>query len=166
MRITEQRNHFVRRRQTVLNAESSRVIIRPYGAGDGARVKGLIERVAKLSDADVKYLLEIIFRDFSERHRYLEEALERNFEHVAVHSPKSASFSPERRLLLGAYFTAEYSVEAAALFNPSIVPHPDQKGLGKGSQRFIMSFRATGEGHISSIEFRSGIIDEDHDLYF
>ena len=166
MRLKEQRSRFVRRRQTVLNAESSRVIVRPYGAGDGARVKGLIERVAKLSDVDVKSLLETIFRDFSERHRYLREALERNFEHVVAQSPKSASLSPERRLLLGAYFTAEYSVEAAALFNPSIVPHPDQKGLGKGSRRFIMSFRATGEGHISSIEFRSGIIDEDHDLYF
>lgn len=166
MRLKEQRSRFVRRRQTVLNAESSRVIIRPYGTGDGARVKGLIERVAKLSDVDVKYLLENIFRDFSERHRYLREVLERNFAHVVAHSPKSASLSPERRLLLGAYFTAEYSVEAAALFNPSIVPHPDQKGLGKGSRRFIMSFRATGEGHISSIEFRSGIIDEDHDLYF
>ena len=166
MRVTEHRNHFVRRRQTILNAESSRVIIRPYGAGDGARVKGLIERVTKLGDVEVKYLLGDIFRDFSERHRYLEEALERNFEHVVAHSPKSASLSPERRLLLGAYFTAEYSVEAAALFNPSIVPHPDQKGLGKGYQRYIMSFRATGEGHISSIEFRSGIIDKDHDLYF
>jgi predicted GH43/DUF377 family glycosyl hydrolase len=61
--------------------------------------------------------------------------------------------------------TAEYSVEAAALFNPSIVPHPDQKGIKKGSLRFIMSFRATGEGHISSIEFRSGIVDENLDLY-
>jgi len=166
MRLKEQRSRFGRRRQTVLNAESSRVIIRPYGAGDGERVKGLVARVAKLSDVDVKYMLEIIFRDFSERHRYLREALERNFKHIVAHSPKSASLSPERRLLLGAYFTAEYSVEAAALFNPSIVPHPDQKGLGKGSRRFIMSFRATGEGHISSIEFRSGIIDEDHDLYF
>ena len=71
----------------------------------------------------------------------------------------------EQCLLLGAYFTSEYSVEAAALFNPSIVPHPDQKGLDKGSLRFIMSFRATGEGHVSSIEFRSGIIDENEDIY-
>ena len=107
MKVTARRNGFVRRRQTVLNAESSRVIVRPYGAGDGARVRSLIERVAKLSDAEVKDMLEIILRDFSERHRYLGEALERNFEHAAAHSPQSASFSPERRLLLGAYFTAE-----------------------------------------------------------
>jgi hypothetical protein len=111
-------------------------------------------------------VLGTIFREFSERHRYFREALEKNFEHVAEHSPKSRSLSLERRLLLGAYFTSEYSVESAALFNPSIVPHPDQKGVSKGSQRFIMSFRATGEGHVSSIEFRSGVIDKNHDIYF
>jgi hypothetical protein len=126
----------------------------------------LVERVTKLSDDEAQDLLETVFRNFSERHRYFREALERNFEHVAVHSPKSRSLSPERQLLLGAYFTCEYSVESAALFNPSIVRHPDQKSVSKGSQRFVMSFRATGEGHISSIEFRSGIIDENHDLYF
>ncbi len=149
-----------------MSAESSRVITRLYFPGDAPRLERMIELVTKLSDDDVHNLLETIFRDFSERHRYFKEALERNFEHVAANSPKSRSLSLERRLLLGAYFTSEYSVESAALFNPSIVPHPDQKGISKGSQRFIMSFRATGEGHISSIEFRSGIIDENHDLYF
>jgi predicted GH43/DUF377 family glycosyl hydrolase len=74
--------------------------------------------------------------------------------------------SSEKQLLLGSYVTAEYSVEAAALFNPSIVPHPDQKGVEKGSLRFVMSFRATGEGHLSSIEFRSGIVDENDDILF
>ncbi len=126
----------------------------------------MIERIGNLSDDDVQLLLETIFRDFSERHRYFRKALERNFERVAARSPKCHSLSPERRLLLGAYFTSEYSVESAALFNPSIVLHPDQKGVSKGSKRFVMSFRATGEGHVSSIEFRSGIIDENHDLYF
>jgi predicted GH43/DUF377 family glycosyl hydrolase len=125
----------------------------------------MLERVTKLSDDEAQRLLGTIFRDFSERHRYFRETLERNFERVAAHSPKSRSLSPERRLLLGAYFTSEYSVESAALFNPSIVQHPDQKGVSKGSKRFIMSFRATGEGHVSSIEFRSGIIDEYKDLY-
>ena len=156
----------MRRRRTVLSAENSRVITRPYIPGDGPRLERMIERIGNLSDDDVKLLLETIFRDFSERHRYFRKALERNFERVAARSPKCHSLSPERRLLLGAYFTSEYSVESAALFNPSIVLHPDQKGVSKGSKRFIMSFRATGEGHISSIEFRSGIIDENHDLYF
>ena len=91
---------------------------------------------------------------------------ERNFERISENVPKRLILTDEQRLLLGAYFTAEYSVEAAALFNPSMVPHPDQKGVAKGSLRFIMSFRGTGEGHVSSIEFRSGIVDENHDIYF
>ncbi len=165
-RVIENHRKFVRRRRTVLSAENSRVITRPYIPGDGPRLERMIERVGNLSDDNVQLLLKTIFRDFSERHRYFREALERNFEQVAAHSPKIRSLSLERRLLLGAYFTSEYSVESAALFNPSIVLHPDQKGVSKGSQRFVMSFRATGEGHISSIEFRSGIIDEIHDLYF
>ena len=165
-REVEHHGKFVRRRRIVLNAENSRVITRPYFPGDGLRLERMIERVTKLSDDEAQRLLGTIFRDFSERHRYFRETLERNFERVAAHSPKSRSLSPERRLLLGAYFTSEYSVESAALFNPSIVQHPDQKGVSKGSKRFIMSFRATGEGHVSSIEFRSGIIDEYKDLYF
>lgn len=165
-RVVERHREFVRRRRTVLTAENSRVITRPYFPGDGPRLEHMIERIKKLSDDDVQRLLETIFRDFSERHRYFRKTLERNFERVAAHSPNSRSLSQERRLLLGAYYTSEYSVESAALFNPSIVPHPDQKGVSKGSKRFVMSFRATGEGHVSSIEFRSGIIDEDHDLYF
>ena len=74
--------------------------------------------------------------------------------------------SREQRLVIGAYFTARYSVEAAALFNPSIVMAPSLAGDSEGSCRFVMSFRATGEGHISSIEFRSGIIDVNNDIYF
>ena len=70
-----------------------------------------------------------------------------------------AHFPPEKKLLLGAFLTKEYSIEAAALFNPSIVPHPDQSGLQHGEKRFVMSLRATGEGHISSIVFRTGIVD-------
>jgi hypothetical protein len=74
--------------------------------------------------------------------------------------------SEERRLLIGSYFTCEYSLESAALFNPSMVQHPDQTGLGAGVTRFIMSVRACGEGHISSIEFRTGVIDREHRLVF
>ncbi len=166
MRITEQRKQLVKRRSTLLNAESARVITRPHIPGDRARTKGLIARVTMLNVDDVHNLLESVFQDFSARHRNYREALQRNFDCIADHVPKSISLSSEQQLLLGAYFTAEYSVEAAALFNPSIVPHPDQKGVDKGSQRFVMSFRATGEGHVSSIEFRSGIVDENCDIYF
>ncbi len=166
MRVKEQRKQLVKRRSTLLNAESSRVITRPHIPGDKARSRGLIARVSKLSDDDVHNLLEAVYQDFSGRHRKYREVLQRNFNRIAEHVPKRLSLSSEKQLLLGAYFTAEYSVEAAALFNPSIVIHPDQKGVDKGSQRFVMSFRATGEGHLSSIEFRSGIVDANEDIYF
>jgi predicted GH43/DUF377 family glycosyl hydrolase len=166
MRFSEQRRQLVKRRPTVLNAESARVITRLHIPGDKTRTKALIERVSKLSDEDVQHLLDDVIQDFSGRHRNFRKVLERNFSRIAEHVPKRISLSPEHQLLLGSYFTAEYSVEAAALFNPSVVPHPDQKGVDKGSQRFVMSFRATGEGHVSSIEFRSGIVDANHDIYF
>ena len=166
MRIREQRKQLVQRRSTVLNAESARVITRPHIPGDKARTKVLIDRVSKLSNEDVQHLLEAVMQDFSGRHRKFREVLQRNFGRIERHVPKRFTLSPEQQLLLGAYFTAEYSVEAAALYNPSIVPHPDQNGVAKGSQRFVMSFRATGEGHVSSIEFRSGLVDDNHDIYF
>ncbi len=166
MRVKEQRKQLVKRRSTLLNAESARVITRPHIPGDKTRTRELIDRVSKLGDDDVHNLLEAVFQDFSGRHRNFREALQRNFSRIAEHVPKYISLSSEQQLLLGAYSTVEYSVESAALFNPSVVIHPDQKGVEKGSQRFVMSFRATGEGHVSSIEFRSGIVDENHDIYF
>jgi predicted GH43/DUF377 family glycosyl hydrolase len=166
MRVQEQRKQLVKRRSTVLNAESARVITRTHIPGDKARTRALIVRVSKLSDADVHNLLEAVYEGFSGRHRNFRAALQRNFDRIAEHVPKRISLSSEQELLLGAYFTAEYSVESAALFNPSVVIHPDQKGVDKGSQRFVMSFRATGEGHVSSIEFRSGIVDANDDILF
>jgi predicted GH43/DUF377 family glycosyl hydrolase len=166
MRVKEQRRPLIKRRPTVLNAESSRVITRSHIPGNRVRIKKLIARVSKLNEDDVSHLLEDVFQEFSARHRNFREVLQRNFERISENVPKRLTLTAEQRLLLGAYFTSEYSVEAAALFNPSVVPHPDQKGVAKGSLRFIMSFRATGEGHLSSIEFRSGIIDENYDIYF
>jgi len=166
MRVKEQRRPLVKRRPTLLNAESSRVITRPHIPGDRARVKRLIERVSQIHDDDVHHLLENVLQEFSARHRNFRNTLERNFERIAESVPKNLALTAEQRLLLGAYVTAEYSVEAAALFNPSVGPHPDQKGVDKGSLRFIMSFRATGEGHLSSVEFRSGIFDGNDDVYF
>ena len=166
MSVNEQRRPLIKRRPTLLNAESSRVITRLHIPGDRARIKKLITRVLKLGGDDVHLLLEDVFHEFSARHRNFKEALEKNFERISENVPKRITLTDEQRLLLGAYVTSEYSVEAAALFNPSIVPHPDQKGVDKGSLRFVMSFRGVGEGHVSSIEFRSGIIDENHDIYF
>lgn len=166
MRVIEKRKQLVRRHPVLLGAESSRVITRLHIPGDKTRTRALINRVAELGDEDVDHLLEGVMEDFAARHRNFRTVLERNFERIAAYVPKTCSLSSAQCLLLGAYFTQEYSVEAAAFFNPSIVSHPDQKGVDKGSLRFIMSFRATGEGHISSIEFRSGIIDANTDIYF
>jgi len=166
MRVKEQRGQLVKRRPTVMNAESSRVITRPHIPGDPARIRSLIERVAQLGDDDVSHLMEHVLQEFSGRHRNFREILQANFERCSGHVPKRLTLSAEQRLLIGSYLTSEYSVEAAALFNPSIVPDPDQQGVDTGALRFIMSFRATGEGHVSSIEFRSGVVDQNHDIYF
>ena len=166
MVMKEQRRHLLKRRSTLLNAESSRVIIRPHIPGDRERTQCLIERVSQLDENDVDHLLEGVIHEFAARHRNFREALQRNFDRISEYVPRDLTLTDEQCLLLGAYFTSEYSVEAAALFNPSIVALPDQKGVAKGSLRFVMSFRATGEGHLSSIEFRSGIVDENQDIYF
>jgi predicted GH43/DUF377 family glycosyl hydrolase len=112
-----------------------------------------------MSDSEVTTTLASTLEDFGNRHRDLEDALARHFEAVAHHVEDPEDLGSERRLLIGAYFTHEYSIEAASLGNPSMVPAPDQTGLQPGDQRFIMSLRAIAEGHLSSIEFRSGVID-------
>ncbi len=155
-----------KRRPGSLRGEKSRVITRPYIPGSDRRVREVINRVMRLSGDQVTALLEDVLRNFSDRHRYFKKTLEKNYLKIEHCVPDRESVTPEMRLLLGAYFTSEYSVEAAALFNPSIVLHPDQKQKPEGTIRFIMSFRATGEGHISSIEFRSGQIDQDGSIMF
>ena len=148
-----------------MNAKISRVITRPYLSSEERNQK-VIKRVLSLDENVACAALKTLLQDFSHRHRYFRESLERNFELVADLVPNIDQVSKQRQLLIGAYFTAEYSVEAAALFNPSMVQVPNQEADPEGSCRFVMSFRATGEGHISSIEFRSGIIDTHNDIYF
>ena len=106
-------------------------------------------------------LLDQICGDFSRRHQQLDDVFLERFEKVRESLAVDQELTEKRRLLIGSYFLAEYSLESAALFNPSIVPHPDQTGLPAGAIRFILSLRATGEGHISSITFRTGIIHPD-----
>lgn len=155
-----------RRKSIVMSATSSRVITRPYLPSSEKRIRNIINRVLSLDEKEAGTMLQALWHDFSHRHRYFKQSLERNFERVVGFVPDVNMVSKQRRLLIGAYFTAEYSVEAAALFNPSMVQVPSQKTDPEGSCRFVMSFRATGEGHISSIEFRSGIIDNNNDIYF
>jgi len=155
-----------RRKHIVLNANIRRVITRPNIPPTEERIRNIINRVLSLDEDEACTLLENIMHDFSYRHRYLRDTLERNFNRVANHVPDSTKLSQQRQHLIGAYFTAEYSVEAAAIFNPSMVQVPGLETDPEGSCRFIMSFRVVGEGHISSIEFRSGIVDSNNDIYF
>ena len=112
-----------------------------------------------LPEAEVKTLLDEVMAEFAERHQQTRDLLKERYERVKGSLLTNQKVSENRQLLIGAYFTHEYALEAAALFNPSIVPHPDQSGLNPGCLRFILSLRATGEGHISSVTFRTGILD-------
>jgi predicted GH43/DUF377 family glycosyl hydrolase len=127
-------------------------------SGD-SRAGLLMRRVLEIPETDVASVLGPVLDGFSTRHRGFERTLQDNFDLVAHHIPRGTHISHERRLLVGAYFTHEYSVEAAALFNPSMVLAPDQRGLPAGTHRFVMSLRAVGEGHLSSIEFRTDTVD-------
>ncbi len=151
----------LRHHGVALVPESARVILRPFIPSHVQRITTIIGRALALSEADAVRELEAMLREFDGRHLDLESALLANFERVAPHVFTQRPLSRARRLLIGALFSGEYALESAALFNPSIVPHPDQAGLPEGALRFILSLRATGEGHISSIEFRTGLIAAD-----
>jgi predicted GH43/DUF377 family glycosyl hydrolase len=146
----------------VLEPDQSRVLLRPFVPGNAQRVAGIIARIMALPEERVGPLLEEVSAEFSQRHQNIRERFLERFEQVRGLLLTDGEVSEQRRLLIGSYFLAEYSLESSALFNPSIVPHPDQTGLPEGALRFILSLRATGEGHISSITFRTGVIYADH----
>jgi predicted GH43/DUF377 family glycosyl hydrolase len=149
----------VKRTGIVLKPTNSRVVIRPFEIPNENRVEKIIARVSALPEAEVETLLEKVMGEFRGRHQRTREFFLHRFEQVRKHLLTDQPTSENRRLLIGSYFTSEYALESAALFNPSMVWHPDQSGLPAGSRRFVLSLRATGEGHISSITFRSGTID-------
>lgn len=144
--------------------DPNRVITRFFCPGDDRRIRDIIGRIMKLSEMEVSFLLSRLKDRFGWKHVNLKEIVLENFEAVARHVPDATDLSERRRILIGAYFTMEYAIEAAALFNPSMVPTEDQSGLPPGSTRFLMALRATGEGHISSIVFRRGVIDADANI--
>ena len=154
----------VRRQNTYLFPEKSRVLLRPFIPAQRDRIRSLLDRVASLGEQEVDRLIIKVMEEFRNRHVGVESILEARFGQVLEHIPAGPVPSRNRRLLIGAYCSCEYSLEAAALFNPSIVAHPDQTGVDEGSLRFILSLRATGEGHISSIEFRTGVIGPEGDV--
>lgn len=145
-----------------LTPDPARVLLRPFTPPSEELAHRMVGRVLALSDEEVARLIERVLGEFANRHEDLEQTLRSRFVEVRRHLRGAEEPSPERQLLIGAYFSHEYSLEAAALFNPSIVPHPDQSGLARGAFRFILSLRATGEGHISSITFREGVVSAQH----
>ncbi len=154
----------------VLRPDPTRVLVRPFlpGANEhrvlGPRALRILARIFALPEKEIKALAQNVITDFDDRHIHIRAILEERFEAVKYILPTDDPVSEARRILIGSYFTQEYSIESAALFNPSIVPSPDQSGLAPHELRFIMSLRATGEGHISSITFRSGIISPEGDV--
>ncbi|HRG99162.1 MAG TPA: glycoside hydrolase family 130 protein [Polyangiaceae bacterium] len=145
-----------------LLADSRRVIARLFVPGGPARIRAIIARVTALPDPQVASMLSALVADYRPRHKDIEGIFRRHYAAALALAGESPDASEERRLLLGAYFTNEYSLESVALFNPSMVEHPVQDGVPAGQVRFVVSLRACGEGHISSIEFRTGLVDAEH----
>ena len=163
---------WVHRTEHVLLPDPGRVVCRIFLPGQEATQPGesrsavILERVLDLTDEEVEQSLADVRDAYLHRHRNLEDTWERHF-HLMEHRLVGAHRLPlNRRHLIGAYFTQEFAVEGAALFNPSMVEHPDQSGLPDGSTRFVMTVRAVGEGHLSSVELRTGIADASSRIQF
>jgi len=156
----------LRRHETTLLPDSKRVIVLPFIPIETQNVTTIIDRALALPEEDVAGELKSLRHEFEDRHIDIESKWLAQFEKVSQHGLTHRPLSRERKWLIGALFSGEYSLESAGLFNPSIVPHPDQGDAPEGGLRFIMSLRATGERHISSIEFRSGAIAAEGRLTF
>ena len=164
---------FMNRQALYLRPDTARVIVRPLNPAteprdlnptDKTRANHIVERVLALDPEVAAHLLADVLENFQGRHRNLLETFEARAEVMEQALAAHGAFSKVQRQLLGAYFLSEYSFEASALFNPSIVPHPDQSEAPKGGLRFILSLRAVGEGHVSSLTFRVGTIAADGSL--
>ena len=156
-----------------LHATASRVVVRnfqlatePRGLNPAsqARARRIIDTVQAMDNRTVQAELSLVMADFENRHREVRRFFEQRYDGIAADMGLIEPLRDAERLLIGAYFCHEYSFEAAALMNPSVVPHPDQSGLAPGEVRFLLSLRAVGEGHISSITFREGVLDAQGEL--
>jgi predicted GH43/DUF377 family glycosyl hydrolase len=157
----------IERKPVKVVPDSRRVIARFFFNGD-ERATALISKILELSKEEVFALVSPLLQDFSKRHRNITKKLQRHCEKVEKYI-REAGADPDEldeymRLLIGSYFTHEYSIESAAFFNPSIVEDPDRSNLEDGQQRVIISFRAVGEGHVSSVVFRRALIDRHNNI--
>jgi predicted GH43/DUF377 family glycosyl hydrolase len=154
----------LRRHPITLSPQCERLILRPFLPSDATHIAPIVSRVRALSEDETERAMDAVLEEFSSRHLNLQSTLLANYDRMRVHLATDVQLSRSRRLLIGALFSGEYSLESAALFNPSMVMHPDQSGAPDGAMRFILSLRSVGEGHISSIEFRSGMIDAEGEI--
>lgn len=143
-----------------IEAKPERVVPLYFKISSENRIKRIVSKVLTLDEKTVENSLNKVLLEFDNRHIGFKQVLINNYNIIKEYIPSNIVLTNSRKQLLGAYFTKEYSVESAALFNPSIVKHPQQDSLAKGEVRFILSLRATGEGHISSVEFRTGTISK------
>ena len=150
-----------------LNADPARVVVRPFhlawqgNRSDPGRARRLVDQVLTLSDQEIGRQLHQIMQNFETRHWQTRKVFLRRFAEISkLLSLSLSGIGDKRQQLIGAYFCQEYSYAAAALMNPSVVPHPDQSGLDNHTTRVLMSVRAVGEGHISSIAFREGLVSD------
>jgi predicted GH43/DUF377 family glycosyl hydrolase len=163
-------SRFINRQALYLRPDPARVVVRPFkpateprdlNSTDKVRANHIVGRVLRLDAEAAAELLIDVLENFEGRHRNLLNIFEARADEMEEAFEPHAELNKTQRRLIGAYFLNEYSFEASALFNPSIVRHPDQSGLSADTCRFILSLRAVGEGHISSLTFRSGTIAAD-----
>ena len=154
----------LKRQSTRFYANHKRVLAQYFNICGEGRSKKVIVRILTLNTEQAKQNLENLLYLFESRHRDFQNILMKHFERVSGNNSTGEKLTREQKLLIGAYFTNEYSVQAAALFNPSMVEHPDQSGVESDHLRYVMSFRATGEGHISSLEFGQGVVEADGEI--
>ncbi len=165
-----EKDPLVHRQQLILSPDPRRVLLRPFiptlvvkpeaRLEPSPRIHSLFARIMMLTDAEVRQKLDEVLAEFDDRHDGIRGIFLDRFEQIKPLLPADRPLDEDRRLLIGSYFTSEYSFESSALFNPSIVPSPEV-GSCRDTCRFILSLRATGEGHVSSITFRTGLIEKD-----
>jgi len=150
-----------------LKADPARVVVRSFhlawqgNRSDPGRARRLVDQVLTLSDQEIGRQLQQVMQNFETRHWQTRKVFLRRFSEISkLVGLSMAGIGDKRQQLIGAYFCQEYSYAAAALMNPSVVPHPDQSGLDQHTTRILMSLRAVGEGHISSIAFREGLVSD------
>ena len=156
----------VDRINSIISPKNDRVIARFFFVGE-ERAKKVIEQVINLPEKEAQTLFNQILREFSHRHRSISRIFQKHYDkisHLVKEIHTTNDIPSWKKLLIGSYFTMEYAIESAAVFNPSVIEDPDQSGLNEGEMRIIVSLRATGEGHISSLIFRGAILSQENEI--